>query len=310
MLLALIAGLVGIPALTATTATPVADRAPSYASRRAPYREGVVGHPASVSPLTARTQADRDLVALVFSGLVRNGPDGTIVPDLADELDGRRDRQDLDLRPPPDARWQDGEPVTADDVVFTIRTLQDPAYTRPGRRRRGARSRSSRGRPLDGHVHPDDAARRLPRRPRPSRSPRPTSSADVPVDLLADDPFGRQPVGSGPFALVSLDDTHAELVPAEAVPAGGRGDRRPVGPRDRLARDRRPDRPPGAARRRTSPGSSCSSSTTPDQLVAALPHGELDAASGLPPADGRRPGDDARQPAPALPGLDADGRRS
>ena len=30
-----------------------------------------------------------------------------------------------------DARWHDGEPVTSDDVKFTIETLQDPAYTGP-----------------------------------------------------------------------------------------------------------------------------------------------------------------------------------
>ncbi len=30
-----------------------------------------------------------------------------------------------------DARWHDGEPVTAEDVVFTIETLQDADYTGP-----------------------------------------------------------------------------------------------------------------------------------------------------------------------------------
>ena len=30
-----------------------------------------------------------------------------------------------------DARWHDGTPVTSDDVVFTIRTLQDPNYQGP-----------------------------------------------------------------------------------------------------------------------------------------------------------------------------------
>ena len=49
-----------------------------------PYVEGAVGAPGSITPLTARTQVDRDLVALIFSGLVRNGPAGTIVPDLAE----------------------------------------------------------------------------------------------------------------------------------------------------------------------------------------------------------------------------------
>ena len=80
--LALVAALVGAPILQ-----PAASRQPTappvVTSTDRPYREGVLGHPQSISPLTARTQADRDLVALLFSGLVRNGADGTLVPDLA-----------------------------------------------------------------------------------------------------------------------------------------------------------------------------------------------------------------------------------
>ena len=93
--------------------------------------EGVVGAPSSVSPLTAKTQADRDLVALLFAGLVRNGPGGTLVPDLAERwsVDASGKTWTVDLRE--DARWHDGTPVTPDDVIFTIETLQDPAYTGP-----------------------------------------------------------------------------------------------------------------------------------------------------------------------------------
>ena len=127
--LAAITVVVGAPALSPVAAVPT--DAPFEEAEARPYREGVLGLPTSVSPLTARTQADRDLVALVFSGLVRNGPNGTLVPDLAARWsiadDGRT--WTFDLRT--DARWHDGEPVVAEDVAFTIRTLQDPDYLGP-----------------------------------------------------------------------------------------------------------------------------------------------------------------------------------
>src|SRR5215211_7219259 len=57
-------------------------------------RIGVMSRASSINPLTARTQADRDLVALVFSGLLRLGPENEIRGDLASrwkiEEDGAR----------------------------------------------------------------------------------------------------------------------------------------------------------------------------------------------------------------------------
>jgi peptide/nickel transport system substrate-binding protein len=134
VLLALVASLIGAPALRdasiVTSASPTAaPSAPSLEAR--PYVEGAIGAPVSVSPLTARTQVDRDLVALVFAGLVRNGPAGTLVPDLAERwsVDGTGKTWTVDIRP--DALWHDGAPVTADDVVYTIGTLKDPDYAGP-----------------------------------------------------------------------------------------------------------------------------------------------------------------------------------
>src|SRR5204863_3500732 len=34
---------------------------------------------------------------------------------------------------------------------------------------------------------------------------------------MADDPFGREPIGSGPYAVIELDRDHAVLVPADEV---------------------------------------------------------------------------------------------
>ena len=141
-LLAVLAALISVPAIQLASAPSTATASPSAASpgfEVRPYVEGVVGAPSSVSPLTAKTQADRDLVALLFAGLVRNGPGGTLVPDLAERwsVDASGKTWTVDLRE--DARWHDGTPVTPDDVIFTIETLQDPAYTGPSRC--GSRSR-------------------------------------------------------------------------------------------------------------------------------------------------------------------------
>jgi len=216
LLLALVAGLIGVPALQLSTASSTASMpvqgASAPAAEARPYVEGALGVPVSVTPLTARTQVDRDLVALLFSGLVRNGPGGTIVPDLAERwsVDKTGKTWTVDLRD--DARWHDGQPVTADDVLFTIRTLQDPSYTGPSSTSWSEVSVTSSGprrvvfslqTPLGGFLQ----ALTQPLAPA-------HLMADIPIDLLDEDPFGREPVGSGPFALVELTDTSASLIPA------------------------------------------------------------------------------------------------
>ena len=96
-------GLPPVDRLGVPARSPPAPRARPPSASPEParvYREGTIGRPSSINPLTARTQADRDLVALVFSGLVALGPDGTYRPDLASRLDGRCEGQDLDVHDP------------------------------------------------------------------------------------------------------------------------------------------------------------------------------------------------------------------
>ena len=160
-----------------TTAAPSRRRA---RSRARSYREGVLGRPVSVSPLSARTQADRDLVALVFSGLVRNGPAGTLVPDLAERWSVDASGRGLDVpaaRRRALARRRAGH---REDVAFTIRVLQDPGLPRAGRRlvERGHASRptaTADGRRSRSRRRSAGSSRR-----RPSRSPRRTCSGRHP----------------------------------------------------------------------------------------------------------------------------------
>jgi peptide/nickel transport system substrate-binding protein len=92
------------------------------------YVEGVVGAPARINPLFASNQTDADLSSLVFSGLVRLGPDGTPQPDLASrwEITGNGQRYVFFLRS--GVAWHDGEPFDAEDVVFTYRAISDPGF--------------------------------------------------------------------------------------------------------------------------------------------------------------------------------------
>jgi len=284
VLLAVLAGLVGVPALTPTAVTTAAPTATPRVADSRPYREGVLGRPVSVSPLSARTQADRDLVALVYAGLVRNGPSGTLVPDLAERwsVDATGVIWTFQLRD--DAFWHDGEPVTAEDVAFTIGVLQDPSYSGPGAGSwNEVRVQTDGDRlvtftlatPLGGFLQ----AATQPIAPAHLLS-------GVPVDGLADLSFGRQPIGSGPFAVASLTDDAADLIPAATLfaPEGPSMDPGPLAT-DSLATPRPVDRPTRPIPYLT--GIEFRFFDDPETLADAYRAGTVDAASGLAPHLGR-----------------------
>lgn len=88
--------------------------------------EGVVGTPRFINPLLAISDTDRDLTQLVYSGLMRATPDGTLVPDLAEEYSVSADGLVYTFVLREETVWHDGAPLTADDVLFTIGKAQDP----------------------------------------------------------------------------------------------------------------------------------------------------------------------------------------
>jgi peptide/nickel transport system substrate-binding protein len=95
--------------------------------------EGVMGAPRFVNPLLAVSDADRDLSALVYSGLLKALPEGGFVPDLAQSYSISPDALSYTFAIRPDATFHDGTSVTADDVVFTIGKAQDAALKSPRR---------------------------------------------------------------------------------------------------------------------------------------------------------------------------------
>lgn len=248
------------------------------------YVEGVLGRATNASPFGARSAADRALVALLFRGLVKLGPDTTIVGDLASswEVDESGKTWTFQLRP--DQRWQDGEAISADDVAFTIDALSSPAYTGPS-----AESwRDVTATIADPHTVTLHLTTPLGGFLQAATQPIAPAHllAEVPPDQLADDPFGQAPVGSGPFRLTLLDTRRAVLVAATPVEAPGL----PGGPN--FATPRPTD---SLASARPTPRADISVPYLSNveihyyDDVAALRadwnSGELDAASGLQPAD-------------------------
>ncbi len=99
--------------------------------------EGVLNTPAHINPLLATSEigseADRDLSALIYSGLLRADGKGGFIPDLAESYLVSDDGLSYTFTLKKGLVWHDGEKITADDIVYTIKTAQDSRAKSPKR---------------------------------------------------------------------------------------------------------------------------------------------------------------------------------
>ncbi len=96
------------------------------------YTEGIVGAPLYLNPiLSLYNEVDRDLCYLLFDGLTQSDAHGNIEGNLARWWDVSEDGLIYTFYLRDDARWHDGAPLTAKDVLFTIHAIQDPDYRGP-----------------------------------------------------------------------------------------------------------------------------------------------------------------------------------
>ncbi|HEV8677237.1 MAG TPA: peptide ABC transporter substrate-binding protein [Candidatus Paceibacterota bacterium] len=223
--------------------------------------EGIIGSPRFINPVLAVSDADGDLSALVYSGLLRPGANGDYLPNLASSYSISEDGKTYTFNIDPNARFSDGTPVTADDVVFTVEKIQDPTLKSPLRASWSGVA-----------VEEVD--------PRTVRFTLSTSYApfieNVTVGILpkhlwqnvSDEEFpfselNTSPVGSGPFKVQSISRTQSGI-PASYV----------LAPFNKYL-----------------PGQPYLSKITikfyqsEDQVVSALKSGQIESASGLSPAD-------------------------
>ncbi len=86
------------------------------------FIEGVVGQPVFINPLfSGNNEVDNSLVKMLFSDLRL----------LSDNYKESEDGTIIDIRLREDIFWQDSQPVTSDDVIFTINAIENSGILSP-----------------------------------------------------------------------------------------------------------------------------------------------------------------------------------
>ncbi|MDR0524616.1 MAG: ABC transporter substrate-binding protein [Spirochaetaceae bacterium] len=92
-------------------------------------RFGIASEPVTLDPLSPSNTADgRSILFNVFEGLVKPSPDGALVPAVAESyrIDEEGRVYSFTLRP--GVRFQDGSPVTAEDVLFSLKAAAEAGF--------------------------------------------------------------------------------------------------------------------------------------------------------------------------------------
>lgn len=168
------------------------------------YAEAVLGPINTLNPLYASTSAEESLNKLLFSSLLTYDTTGTINTDLARTFTIGEEGKTYDVALKQGLRWHDGRALTADDVIFTVGLIKDPA----------TRSVYSAGWNDVTIKKLDDLTVRFTLQSTYASFPHALMFPVLPKHILADVPaasiresdFGSHPIGSGPFQLRLVQD--------------------------------------------------------------------------------------------------------
>ena len=125
--------LIAVIALVAITALLLSQKPVSQQTVTVPvvkpaeggiYSEGIIGSFMRLNPvLDYFNEADREVDRLLYSGMLRIDDRGVPQADLATSWGISRDGTIYNFSLNPKAVWHDGQPVTSDDVIFTIQMM-------------------------------------------------------------------------------------------------------------------------------------------------------------------------------------------
>ncbi len=96
------------------------------------YTEGLVGTPKYINPLYSSTSdVDGDIAQLIFSSILKRGKNSELANDLAKEYIISEDNKAYTFTIRDNLRWQNGEKLTVDDIIFTFNAIKDSQYNSP-----------------------------------------------------------------------------------------------------------------------------------------------------------------------------------
>lgn len=183
-------------------------------ARGGTYIEGSVGEMLPWNPwFTLQNDVNRDIVSLVFSGLMQYDPSTREVVDDLGSMSVSADGKVYTVTLHDGLEWHDStpespHPVTSDDVLFTFQTIQDPAFPNPPLRENfaGVEIAAVDARTVTFTL--DEPYAYFPTNLTFGLLPR-RSFEGIPVARLqqTESDFGLHPVGAGPYRLKSFIQT-------------------------------------------------------------------------------------------------------
>jgi len=213
--------LIAILALAAITILLVNQKTPILQPIAAPvvqpaeggiYSEGLVGSLVRLNPvLDYYNSADRDVDRLLYSGMLRFDDQGLPQADLATSWGISRDGMIYNFSLSPTAVWHDGQPVTSDDIIFTIQMLTSDNSPLPADIRQFWRQVE---------------INRLDEKTLQFKLPEPFAPfmdyltfgvlpahllGDLTLTEMIDNPFNMQPIGSGPYRFDHLITENGQI---------------------------------------------------------------------------------------------------
>lgn len=95
------------------------------------YKEILIGDAQYLNPILAKTDTDKTVNQLIYTGLTKIGIDGNIAPDLAKSWEISADGATYTFHLRDDVIWHDGASFTSADVANTVSAIKDENIKSP-----------------------------------------------------------------------------------------------------------------------------------------------------------------------------------